>query len=152
VDETYLAHRIASVESFASRLIDAGVPIVRPAGGHGVFVDARSLLPHIAPLEYPGVALVNALYVEYGVRACEIGSVMFGRTATAGEQPAPLELVRLAIPRRLYSDAQLRYAAESVLEVASHAETLHGYRMTYQPQYLRHFTARFEPVPALTFR
>jgi tryptophanase len=145
VDETYLAHRIGSVAAFASRLIDAGVPIVQPAGGHGVFVDARALLPHIAPLEYPGVAFVNALYVEHGVRACEIGSVMFGK----GSQTAPLELVRLAIPRRLYTDAQLRYAAESVVEVAAHAETLCGLRMTYQPQYLRHFTARFEPLAAV---
>ena len=145
VEETYLAHRIASVESFAARLLAAGVPIVQPAGGHGVFVDARALLPHVAPLDYPGVAFVNALYVESGVRSCEIGSVMFGK----GDHPAPLELVRLAIPRRLYSDAQLRYAAESVIGVAARAEELGGYRMTYQPQYLRHFTARFEPLPAM---
>ena len=144
LDEAYLAHRIGSVQSFAARLFDAGVPIVRPAGGHGVFVDARALLPHIAPLEYPGLALVNALYVEFGVRACEIGSVMFGR----GSETAPLELVRLAIPRRLYSDAQLRYAAEAVIEVAARAETLSGYRMTYEPRFLRHFTARFEPRSA----
>jgi tryptophanase len=142
VDEAYLAHRIGSVEAFASRLTDAGVPIVRPAGGHGVFVDARALLPHIAPLEFPGVAFVNALYVESGVRACEIGSVMFGK----GSAAAPLELVRLAIPRRLYTDAQLRYAAESVIAVAAHAKSLCGLRMTYQPQYLRHFTARFESL------
>ena len=142
VDETYLAHRIASVEAFASRLIEAGVPIVQPAGGHGVFLDARALLPHIPSLEYPGIAFVNALYVEYGIRACEIGSVMFGKAS----QAAPLELVRLAIPRRLYTDAQLRYAAEAVIEVAAHAETLSGLRMTWQPQYLRHFTARFEPL------
>ena len=145
VDETYLAHRIASVEAFASRLLEASVPIVQPAGGHGVFLDARALLPHIPPLEYPGIAFVNALYVEHGVRACEIGSVMFGKAS----QAAPLELVRLAIPRRLYTDAQLRYAAESVIEVAAHAETLSGLRMTYQPQYLRHFTARFEPLAAV---
>ena len=145
VDEAYLAHRIGSVEAFASRLIDAGVPIVQPAGGHGVFLDARALLPHIPPLEYPGIAFVNALYVEYGIRACEIGSVMFGKAS----QAAPLELVRLAIPRRLYTDAQLRYAAEAVIEVAAHAETLCGLRMTYQPQYLRHFTARFEPLAAV---
>ncbi|HEX7808580.1 MAG TPA: tryptophanase [Thermoanaerobaculia bacterium] len=146
VDEAYLAHRIGSIEAFASRLVEAGVPIVRPAGGHGVFVDARALLPHIAPLEYPGVAFVNALYVEAGVRACEIGSVMFGK----GSEAAPLELVRLAIPRRLYSDAQLQYAAESVIEVAKHARSLSGLRMTYQPQYLRHFTARFAPLAALS--
>jgi len=109
-----------------------------------VFVDARALLPHIPPLEYPGIALVNALYVEFGVRACEIGSVMFGK----GSAAAPLELVRLAIPRRLYSDAQLRYAAEAVIEVAAGAETMSGYRITYAPRFLRHFTARFEPLRA----
>ena len=115
VDETYLAHRIESVAAFARRLVDANIPIVRPAGGHGVFIDASALLPHIPPLEFPGVAFVNALYVAAGVRSSEIGSVMFGRATTA----APLELVRLAIPRRLYTDAQLRYAAEAVIEVAA---------------------------------
>ena len=142
LDETYLAHRIESVAAFAQRLLDAKIPIVRPAGGHGVFIDASALLPHIAPLEFPGVALVNALYVGAGVRASEIGSVMFGRAKTA----APLELVRLAIPRRLYTDAQLRYAADAVVEVAKRARELGGYRITYEPRYLRHFTARFEPI------
>lgn len=146
LDEAYLAHRIASIGIFAVRLINAGVPIVRPAGGHGVFLDARALLPHIPPLEYPGVAFVNALYVRHGIRACEIGSVMFGKDSTA----APLELVRLAIPRRLYTDAQLRYAAEAVIDVATHTEALTGLRMTYQPQYLRHFTARFEQLAGVT--
>ncbi len=144
LDESYLEHRIASVATLTRRLHDAGIPIVQPAGGHGVFIDATSLLPHIAPPEFPGIALVNSLYVASGVRSCEIGSVMFGRSGS--KAPAPLELVRLAIPRRLYTDAQLRYAAESVVEVAARAETLGGYRITYEPRYLRHFTARFEPL------
>ncbi|MEO8379500.1 MAG: tryptophanase [Acidobacteriota bacterium] len=142
VDETYLAHRIASVAAFARRLSDANIPIVQPAGGHGVFIDAAALLPHIPPLEFPGVAFVNALYVDGGVRSSEIGSVMFGRATAA----APLELVRLAIPRRLYTDAQLRYAAEAVIEVAARAKELCGYRITYEPRFLRHFTAKFEPL------
>jgi tryptophanase len=148
LDETYLEHRIGSVEAFARRLSEAGIPIVQPAGGHGVFVDAAALLPHIPPLQFPGIALVNALYVSSGVRTSEIGSVMFGRKSSSGDEPAPLELVRLAIPRRLYTDTQLRYAAESVVEVADRAETLCGYRITWEPRFLRHFTARFEPLPA----
>ena len=142
VDEAYLAHRIGSVQAMAMRLSDAGVPVVLPAGGHGVFIDASSLLPHIPALQFPGIALANALYVTAGVRASEIGSVMFG----SANHAAPLELVRLAIPRRLYTDAQLRYAAESVIDVASQARTLRGYDITYSPRYLRHFTARFQPV------
>ena len=150
VDETYLEHRIGSVEAVARRLSEAGVPIVQPAGGHGVFIDAAALLPHIPPLQFPGIALVNALYVSSGVRSAEIGSAMFGRKSSSGDQPAPLELVRLAIPRRLYTDAHLRYAAESVVEVADRAETLGGYGITWEPRFLRHFTARFEPLPART--
>jgi tryptophanase len=150
LDETYLEHRIGSVEAVARRLSDAGIPIVLPAGGHGVFIDAAALLPHIPPLQFPGIALVNALYVSSGVRSAEIGSAMFGRKSSSGDEPAPLELVRLAIPRRLYTDTQLRYAAESVVEVADRAETLRGYRITYEPRFLRHFTARFEPLPART--
>ncbi|MGZ5476842.1 MAG: tryptophanase [Thermoanaerobaculia bacterium] len=150
LDETYLEHRIGSVEAVARRLSEAGIPIVQPAGGHGVFIDAAALLPHIPPLQFPGIALVNALYVSSGVRTSEIGSVMFGRKSSSGDEPAPLELVRLAIPRRLYTDTQLRYAAESVVEVADRAETLRGYRITWEPRFLRHFTARFEPLPART--
>ncbi|MGZ8852145.1 MAG: tryptophanase [Thermoanaerobaculia bacterium] len=150
LDETYLEHRIGSVEAVARRLSEAGIPIVQPAGGHGVFIDAAALLPHIPPLQFPGIALVNALYVSSGMRTSEIGSVMFGRKSSSGDEPAPLELVRLAIPRRLYTDTQLRYAAESVVEVADRAETLRGYRITWEPRFLRHFTARFEPLPART--
>ncbi len=146
VDETYLEHRTASVETFAARLRAAGVPIVEPAGGHGVFIDAAAMLPHIRRSDYPGIALVNALYLSSGVRSCEIGSVMFGRTTESGEEAAALELVRLAIPRRLYTDAQLQYAAESVAELRTSAASLGGYRITYAPRYLRHFTARFEPL------
>src|SRR6185436_12426028 len=141
VDEAYLEHRVASVQAFGRRLTDARIPIMLPTGGHGVFIDAAALLPHIPAKELPGIALVNALYVAAGVRSSEIGSVMFGRHAS-------LELVRLAIPRRLYTDAQLRYAADAVVDVAHRAESLHGYRITYEPRFLRHFTARFEPLEA----
>jgi len=144
VEENYLRHRIESVERFARALTGEGIPIVQPAGGHGVFLDANALLPHIPPLEFPGIAFVNALYISAGIRASEIGSVMFGRDSTA----APLELVRLAIPRRLYTDAQLAFAAEAVIEVAARRDALQGYRITYEPRFLRHFTARFEPVEA----
>jgi tyrosine phenol-lyase len=147
VDEAYLEHRIESVAAIARRISDAGVPIVQPAGGHGVFIDAGALLPHIPPLQFPGVALVNELYVSAGLRACEIGSLMFGH----GSQAAPLELVRLAIPRRLYTDAQLRYAAEAVVDAADRASQLRGLRITYEPKFLRHFTARFEPMEVRTF-
>ena len=151
VDETYLEHRTATVESFAARLRESGVPIVEPAGGHGVFIDAAAMLPHIPRGEYPGIALVNALYLSAGVRSCEIGSVMFGRTKDGVEEAAALELVRLAIPRRLYTDAQLQYAAESVAKLSTSAASLAGYRITYAPRYLRHFTARFEPLEAGVF-
>jgi tryptophanase len=148
VEESYLAHRVDSVAAMAQRLTDAGVPVVQPAGGHGVFIDASSLLPHIPALQFPGVALVNELYLTAGVRSSEIGSVMFGTS----RQAAPLELVRLAIPRRLYTDAQLRYAADAVIDVAKRASSLRGYEITYAPRFLRHFTAKFAPlgVDALT--
>ena len=146
VEEAYLRYRIRSTEYFAERLIAAGVPIIQPPGGHAIYIDARSLLPHIPPLEYPGIALVNALYVEAGIRGVEIGTVMFGRHRDGTETPPPMDLVRLAIPRRVYTQSHIDYAAEAVIDVASKKDRLHGYRMTHQPAMLRHFTARFEPL------
>jgi tryptophanase len=140
VDECYLRHRIASVRYLAEKLTDAGIPIVQPPGGHAVYIDAAKLLPHIPSNEYPGVALVNALYVEGGIRSCEIGSVMFG------SQVVGLELVRLAVPRRVYTQSHFDYVAEVAAVVAAKAEGLHGYRITSAPRILRHFTARFEPL------
>jgi tryptophanase len=143
-EEPYLRYRVRSVEYIAEKLVAGDVPIVRPPGGHAVYIDARALLPQIEPLHYPGIALVNELYREAGIRACEIGSVMFGLKPDGTESPAAMELVRLAIPRRLYTQSHMDYVAEAVLEVASRRESLRGYRIVEAPSVLRHFTARFE--------
>ncbi|HEX9668405.1 MAG TPA: tryptophanase [Thermoanaerobaculia bacterium] len=148
VQEDYLRHRIDSIAAFAARIADAGVPIVEPPGGHAVYVDARALLPHVPPLAYPGIALVNALYEESGVRACEIGTAMFGLQPDGGERPAPLDLVRLAVPRRVYTQAHLDYAADAVAAVAARREELRGYRIVSASRRLRLFTARFAPLAA----
>jgi tryptophanase len=124
----------------------AGVPIVEPTGGHAVYVDARALLPHVPPLEYPGQAVAVALYEVGGLRTCEIGTVMFGRQPDGSEQPANLDLVRLAIPRRTYTQSHIDYVIEVCAEVAAHAGELRGYRIVDEPRSLRHFTARFEPL------
>ena len=145
VEEPYLRYRIRSTEYLGQKLASAGVPIIQPPGGHAIYIDARSLLPHIPPLEYPGIALVNALYVEGGIRGVEIGTVMFGRQRDGSEVPPPMDLVRLAIPRRVYTQSHIDYVAEAVIEMASRKEQLRGYRMTHGPAVLRHFTARFEP-------
>jgi tyrosine phenol-lyase len=146
VDEAYLRYRIASIAYLADKLIAGGVPILRPPGGHAVYIDARALLPHIPPLEYPGVALVNALYVEAGIRSVEIGSAMFGLHPDGTEVPAAMELVRLAMPRRVYTQSHVDYVAEAVVEVARHRQAIGGLRIASAPRTLRHFTARFEPV------
>ncbi len=145
-EEPYLRYRIRSTEYLADKLVAAGVPIIRPAGGHAIYLDARALLPHIPPLRYPGIALANALYVEGGIRGVEIGTVMFGLHHDGTEAPAAMDLVRLAIPRRVYTQSHIDYVAEAVLHVARMKEQLRGYRMTYGPKVLRHFTARFEPA------
>ena len=123
------------------------MPIIQPAGGHAIYIDARALLPHIEPLAYPGIALVNALYLVGGVRSVEIGTVMFGLKPDGTEQPAAMDLVRLAIPRRVYTQSHIDYVAEVVLQVASKRASLKGFRITSSPRVLRHFTARFEPAP-----
>jgi tryptophanase len=122
------------------------VPIIEPAGGHAVYLDARALLPHIPPLQYPGIALTNALYVEAGVRSAEIGTVMFGLGADGTEAPAAMDLVRLAIPRRVYTQSHIDFVAEAVIHVARMKDDLRGYRITSGPKRLRHFTAGFEPL------
>ncbi|HEV8660792.1 MAG TPA: tryptophanase [Thermoanaerobaculia bacterium] len=142
VEESYLRHRIASVRYLAEKLTEGGIPIVQPPGGHAVYIDAGQFLPHIPSTEYPGVALVNALYLEGGIRSCEIGSVMFG-PRTDG-----MELVRLAIPRRVYTQSHLDYVAEIATFVAARAHGLRGYRIVSAPRVLRHFTAQFEPLVA----
>jgi tryptophanase len=145
VEEPYLRYRVRSTEYLGEKVTSAGVPIIQPPGGHAVYLDARGLLPHIPPLEYPGIALANALYVEGGIRGVEIGTVMFGRQRDGSEVPSAMDLVRLAVPRRVYTQSHIDYVAEAVIHVAAQKERLRGYRMTYGPAVLRHFTARFEP-------
>ena len=127
-------------------IANAGVPIVQPPGGHAVYIDARAMLPHIPPLHYPGIALANALYVEAGVRTVEIGTVMFGLRPDGTEAAAAMDLVRLAIPRRVYTQSHIDYVAEAVIHVAGMKESLRGYRITSPPKVLRHFTAAFQPL------
>jgi tryptophanase len=117
--------------------------MVKPIGGHAVYLDARAFLPHIPPLEYPGQALAVALYETGGVRGCEIGTVMFGRSPDGAETPAPMDLVRLAVPRRTYTQSHIDYVIEVCTKVASRAESLRGLRIIEEPKALRHFTARF---------
>ena len=146
VDEDYLRYRVASTEYLGGALDRAGVPLVKPFGGHAIYLDARALLPHIPPLEYPGQALAVALYREGGIRGCEIGTVMFGRRPDGAESPAPMDLVRLAIPRRTYTQSHIDYVIEVVIWVAERAADLRGFRIVEQPPALRHFTARFGPA------
>ena len=146
VDEDYLRYRIRSTAYLGEALIAAGVPCVQPIGGHAVYLDAAALLSHIPPVEYPGQALAVALYREGGIRGCEIGSVMFGQHPDGSESPAPMELVRLAIPRRVYTQSHVDYVIEVVRWVAGRASGLSGMRIVSQPATLRHFTARFEPI------
>lgn len=146
VREDYLQYRLASTRYLGDALTAMGVPIVRPVGGHAVYVDARALLPHIEPLAYPGQALAVALYEVGGIRGCEIGSVMFGRQPDGSEQPAAMELVRLAIPRRVYTQSHVDYVIECFEEVYAQREALAGYHITHEPAQLRHFTAHFAPL------
>jgi tryptophanase len=145
-DHDYLRYRIRSTAYLGEALDKAGVPVVLPIGGHAVYLDAKALLPHISPLQYPGQALAVALYETGGVRGCEIGTVMFGRQPDGGELPAPMELVRLAIPRRTYTQSHIDYVIEVCVQVAQRASGLDGMRITEEPAALRHFTARFEPL------
>jgi tryptophanase len=146
VDENYLRYRIRSIEYLAEKFVALGIPIVQPPGGHAVYIDAASLLPHIEPLQYPGISVVNAFYLEGGIRACEIGTVMFGQHADGKEEPAGMELVRLAIPRRLYTQSHIDYVVEIAATVKEISWALKGYRIVSAPPVLRHFTARFEPL------
>ncbi|HLS82980.1 MAG TPA: tryptophanase [Steroidobacter sp.] len=146
VDEDYLRYRIRANEYIAERLEALGVPTMQPAGGHAVFVDARAFLPHIPPLEYPGQALAVALFEHGGVRACEIGTVMFGMQPDGRELPARMDLLRLAMPRRVYTQSHADYVIEVFEELAARRAELRGLRIVHQPPRLRHFTARFEPL------
>jgi tryptophanase len=150
IEPDYLRYRIRSTEYLADALDRAGVPIVKPAGGHAVYIDARAFLPHIPPLAYPGQSLAVALYETGGIRSVEIGTVMFGRHPDGSETPAAMDLVRMAIPRRTYTQSHIDYVIEVVVAVAKRATELRGYRIVEEPPQLRHFTARFEPIAAAT--
>ncbi|MBI5876792.1 MAG: tryptophanase [Chloroflexi bacterium] len=145
LDENYLRYRLEHTAYLGQKLLDAGVPIVRPPGGHAIFVDAGALLDHIPWHQFPGTALSAYLYEISGVRACEIGSVMFAHKAADGTaMPAPNELMRMAIPRRMYTRSHLDYVAEAIIYAAAHKREIRGVRFTYEAPVLRHFTARFE--------
>ena len=143
----YQVYRHATVKYMVHKLDALGMPMVQPAGGHAVFLDARRMVPNIPPLSYPGISVVNALYLAGGIRAVELGSVMFARADEQGiEQPSPLELVRLAFPRRVYTQSHFDYTIEVIGEVWRHRDQLTGYRITYQPKQLRHFSCHFEKL------
>ncbi len=146
VHEEYLKYRFASTQYVGNHLIDGGVPIMRPVGGHAVYLDARAFLPHIPLLEYPGQSLAVELYVHGGIRGCEIGTVMFGRKVDGTEGPTPMDLVRLAIPRRVYTKSHMDYVLEVVLEVFERRERIRGMKIKWEPPALRHFTAKFAYV------
>jgi tryptophanase len=146
VDEDYLHYRIRSNEYIIERLDALGVPVVKPAGGHAVFVDARAWLPHIPPRAYPGQALAVALYELGGIRGCEIGTVMFGLHPDGTETPAAMDLVRLAMPRRTYTQSHADYLIEVFEELAAKKDSLKGYRIIRAPKLMRHFTCWFEPL------
>jgi tryptophanase len=147
VQHDYLRYRIRSTAYLGEALADSGVPVVQPIGGHAVYLDGRAMAPHLPPLQYPGQAVAVALYEAGGVRGCEIGTVMFGRRPDGSEEPAAMDLVRLAIPRRTYTQSHIDYVIEVCRHVAEHASDLPGYRIVEEPPQLRHFTARFEPAP-----
>jgi tyrosine phenol-lyase len=138
LDEDYLRYRIVSTGYLGKHISDAGVPIVQPPGGHAIYIDARAFLAHIPPSDFPGVALANELYLEGGIRSVEIGTLMFA-------DAAKMDLVRLAIPRRVYTQSHIDYVVEVILDVWKRREQIRGLKLTYQAPFLRHFTARFEP-------
>jgi tryptophanase len=147
LDESYLQYRIRSVEYLGERLVAAGVPIIEPPGGHAIYIDAKRFLPKIPPEQFPGQAIVGSLYVEGGIRSVEIGSVMFGKYDEKGKLiPPPMELVRLAIPRRVYTQSHIDYVLEVIIETFKNRKNLSGYKIVYEAPMLRHFTARFEVI------
>ncbi|MBX2859913.1 MAG: tryptophanase [Vampirovibrio sp.] len=147
LDEAYLEYRIASIQYFHQLLNQHGIPLMHPAGGHAVYIDAQAFYPHIPPHEYPGLALANELYLEGGVRAVEIGTLMFGRPSPEGPDiPAPLELVRLTFPRRTYTQSHVEYIAEIMVQLFEKRDHVKGYRITKQSNILRAFTAELEPI------
>jgi tryptophanase len=151
LDERYLEYRLAVTRYMAEGFNRLGIPTVQPPGGHAVYIDAKRFLPHIPPHEFPGQSLVCELYLAEGIRSCEIGSAMFGRYTAQNRDPstfvpASMELVRLAFPRRVYTQSHFDYILEGMQEIVATKDTLKGMRLVYEPPFLRHFTARFEPI------
>lgn len=147
LDENYLHYRIRSVEYLGEKMTKIGIPIIQPPGGHAIYVDAKTLLPQIPSREFPGQALVCELYLEGGIRSVEIGSLMFGKYDDTGKFiPAKMELVRLAIPRRVYTQSHIDYVIEVIEQVYKNRNRMKGFKITYEPPFLRHFTAKLEPV------
>jgi len=147
VDENYLQYRIRSIEYLTNKLVDAGVPVMQPAGGHAVYLDAKNFLPHVPVDQYPGQALAGALYIEGGVRGVEIGSLMFGKYDDKHNLvPAALELVRLAIPRRVYTQSHIDYVAEIIIDVFNDRHSINGLKIIEESPILRHFTAKLAPM------
>ena len=139
LEEEYLEYRIASTAFLGNHIANEGVPIVQPPGGHAIYLDARAFLPHISVAQFPGVALANELYLEGGIRSVEIGSLMFG-------EHAKMDLVRLAIPRRVYTQSHIEYVVEVILEVWRKRQQIRGYEITHQAKFLRHFSAKLKPI------
>jgi len=146
LEHDYQHYRIISTQYLGQHIASAGVPIVQPPGGHAIYIDAASFCPHLKALEYPGIALTVELYREAGIRAVEIGSVMFGSADNGEERAAANELVRLAIPRRVYTQSHIDYVVEAIVNVFARRETMSGYRIIEQPPLLRHFSAHFEAL------
>ena len=150
LDENYLQYRIRSIEYLTNKLIDAGVPVMQPAGGHAVYLDAKAFLPHIPVDQYPGQALTGALYIEGGVRGVEIGSLMFGKYDENRKLvPAKMELVRLAIPRRVYTQSHIDYVSEVIIEVFNKRKEIGGLKIIEESPMLRHFTAKLQPFGSI---
>ena len=148
LDEDYLAYRLGQTAYLAEKLIEVGIPIIEPPGGHAIYIDAGQLFPHIPQAEYPGQALAVELYLEGGIRGVELGSVAFAYPdPDTGEMIHPkMELVRLALPRRVYTQAHMDYVIRTLANIKARADQIRGYRITYAPELLRHFTAKFEPL------
>jgi tryptophanase len=147
LDEHYLTYRLRSVEYLGNKLTEVGIPIIQPPGGHAIYIDAKTLLSHVPPHQYPGQSVVCELFRVGGIRSVEIGSVMFGKyDEKGGLISPPMELVRLAIPRRVYTQSHIDYVIECSVEVFKNRKQLRGYTITYEAPQLRHFTARFEPL------
>lgn len=146
LDESYLDYRLAVSAYMAAGLNAIGVPTMQPAGGHAVYIDAKGFLPHIPAEQFPGQTLVTELYKAEGIRSCEIGSAMFGKFTEKGFQPAAMELVRLAFPRRVYTQSHFDYILEGIADMAKQKDQFKGFKLVYDPPFLRHFTARFEHV------